>query len=230
MCANYQPAHKDQLANHFGVDPKDYAFKEEAYPGDFAPLIRLSPYRSTLGQLEAVSAMFGMVPQWADDTKIARQTYNSRSETTATKPSFRHAWKKGQFCVIPVDTIYEPNYESGKAVRWGIRHADGLPLGVAGIWEEKSNTGNGVPLVSFSMLTINADEHPLMKRFHKPDDEKRSVVILRPDQYEEWVHASPEEAPDFLDWYPADELIAEAAPRASVRKISDGDSHPSLFG
>lgn len=229
MCANYQPAHKDKLANHFGVNPREYVFKQEAYPGDFAPMIRLSPYRPELDQLEVVSAMFGMVPQWSDDTKIARQTYNSRSETSATKPSFRHAWKKGQFCVIPVDTIYEPNYETGKAVRWSIRHADGEPMGVAGIWEMKSNTENGVPLVSFSMLTINADEHPLMKRFHKPDDEKRSVVILRPDQYEAWVHSSAEDASDFLTLYPAGELTAEPAPRASPKTKSAVDSHPSLF-
>lgn len=31
---------------------------------------------------------------------------------------------------------------------------------------------------SLSMLTVNADEHPLMRRFHKPGDEKRSVVVL----------------------------------------------------
>jgi len=34
-------------------------------------------------------------------------------------------------------------------------------------------------------LTVNADDHPLMKRFHKPNDEKRSVVIVPPTQYEE---------------------------------------------
>lgn len=32
-----------------------------------------------------------------------------------------------------------------------------------------------------SMVTVNADTHPLMSRMHKPGDEKRSVVILRPD-------------------------------------------------
>lgn len=37
---------------------------------------------------------------------------------------------------------------------------------------------------SFSMLTINAGKHPLMCRFHKPGDEKRSVVLLDPDNYE----------------------------------------------
>ena len=34
------------------------------------------------------------------------------------------------------------------------------------------------PLASFTMLTINADAHPLMRRFHRPDDEKRMLVLL----------------------------------------------------
>ena len=31
-------------------------------------------------------------------------------------------------------------------------------------------------------ITINADEHALMRRMHKPGDEKRSLVILPHDE------------------------------------------------
>jgi putative SOS response-associated peptidase YedK len=228
MCANYLPANKDQLAGHFGVDPREYVFKPEVYPADMAPMIRLNQNDPASGQLEVVSAMFGMVPHWAEP-KLARQTYNSRSETTATKPSYRSAWKHRQFCIIPVDTVYEPCYETGKPVRWGIRRADNEPMGLAGIWEVKPNTDNGVPLVSFSMLTINADEHPLMKRFHDPNDEKRSVVVLHPDQYEAWIHSTVEDAPGFLTLYPAEDLVAAPAPRASAKKTPVTGQNPSLF-
>jgi hypothetical protein len=45
------------------------------------------------------------------------------------------------------------------------------------------------------MLTLNAEAHPLMNRFHKPGSERRSVVSLRPDEYEDWLTAkSPDEA------------------------------------
>jgi putative SOS response-associated peptidase YedK len=37
------------------------------------------------------------------------------------------------------------------------------------------------------MLTINADKHAFMCRFHKPADEKRMVVILPPERYEDWL-------------------------------------------
>lgn len=215
MCSHYISANRDRLAEHFGVDPRDYIFKPETYPGYLAPVIRLSVDNPASGQLEVAPAMFGMVPHWAD-IKLARQTYNSRSETTATKPAFRNAFKRRQFCIIPADAIYEPCYESGKAVRWQIRHVDDRPMGIAGIWETKSDGPEGRPLISFSMLTINADGHSLMQRFHKPDDEKRSVVFLHPDQYESWIHASIEEAPNFFTLYPADELVAFPAPNVAA--------------
>lgn len=121
---------------------------------------------------------------------LARSTYNARTETVAEKPSFRTARKKRQFCIIPDDCIFEPNYESGKPVRWRIERADRKPFGIAGIWERTQKPG--LPPWSMSMLTINADEHPLMRRFHKAGDEKRSVVILDDDDWDRWLEAKSE--------------------------------------
>ncbi|ONU38654.1 hypothetical protein A8E56_02375, partial [Burkholderia cenocepacia] len=46
---------------------------------------------------------------------------------------------------------------------------------------------------------------------HKPGHEKRSVVILRPDDWEEWLTTSNVEAARaMLQLYPADEMYAEA--------------------
>ncbi len=39
------------------------------------------------------------------------------------------------------------------------------------------------------MLTLNADEHPLMNRFHAPRKEKRGVVILPREAYSAWLKA-----------------------------------------
>ena len=33
------------------------------------------------------------------------------------------------------------------------------------------------------MLTVIADGHEVMQHFHKPKDEKRSIVVLENDQY-----------------------------------------------
>lgn len=83
--------------------------------------------------------------------------------------------------------MFEPNYKSGHAVRWRIARQDGLPFFLAGIWEKAQRQEQ--PLWSFSMLTINADEHPLMRRFHKSGDEKRSVVVVPLERWQHWLHA-----------------------------------------
>ena len=140
-----------------------------------------------------VPASFGLIPSWAKDAKITRSTYNARTETVGEKPSFRDAWRRGQLCIIPASAIYEPCYESGKAVRWRIERADGKPMGIAGIWE-RGIKAEGFPAWSMSMLTINADGHPVMQHFHKPADEKRSVVILPDDAWGDWMRARSEEA------------------------------------
>lgn len=48
------------------------------------------------------------------------------------------------------------------------------------------------------MLTINADDHPLMRLFHKPTDEKRTVVILPPARYQDWLDAPVERSMEFM--------------------------------
>jgi putative SOS response-associated peptidase YedK len=61
-----------------------------------------------------------------------------------------------------------------------------------------------------------------MRRFHKPGDEKRSVVIIPEDQYDDWLGCKdPELARTFLQLYPADLMNAYAAPRPSQKKQTE---------
>ncbi len=221
MCANYTPGRKDAISEHFGIDGAIFDFLSEAYPAVMAPILR--PARDANGGIECVPACFGMVPHWAE-MKLARQTYNARTETVAQKPSFRNAWQRKQFCIIPAMNFFEPNYESGKAVRWRIEHAADRPLGIAGIWEWKPQGPDGKPLLSFSMLTINADQHPLMQRFHKPGDEKRMVMILDPLQYDGWLEGTLAAEPEVYQPYPADQLKAEADPAPPRAKAKDKEA------
>ena len=59
-------------------------------------------------------------------------------------------------------------------------------MGSAGIW-----TGwrapDGTIIRSMSMLTVNAYGHPLLRHFHRPEDEKRMVVILDEGDYDAWL-------------------------------------------
>lgn len=215
MCSHYQAIkERERYLRHFGVMPPAETGKVDVWPGYAAPFIR-RPREADVGddavpQREALSGMFGLIPHWAKDTKIGRQTYNARSETVAVKPSFRDAWKNAQHCIIPVDAFFEPDWRSGKAVPTRISMADDAPMGIAGLWSSwRSPQGL---LHSFTMLTINADGHDLMRQFHKPADEKRMVVILPPDSYDHWLRATPQQSMEFMRPYPADRMQAGVEP------------------
>ncbi|MEM5329553.1 SOS response-associated peptidase family protein [Paraburkholderia sp. JHI2823] len=208
MCTNYAAARRDRLFRHFGVEPPDSPWRDEVYKDYMAPIIQ----RTTDGQTANV-ATFGMVPRKHIPPGVrVFDTMNARSETVGEKRSFSGAWKRLQLCLIPCEAFYEPNYETGKSVRWRVDLASGEPFAIAGLWREWDD-GNDGKALSFTMLTVNSNEHPLMRRFHKPGDEKRSVVIVRPTDYEGWLNSrSTDEARSFLNLFPAELMHAEACP------------------
>jgi putative SOS response-associated peptidase YedK len=221
MCANYTPSKREAFSHHYGLERAAFDFPPESFPGYLAPVLREA--RDAPGALECIPAVFGMVPHWAD-MKLARQTYNARTETVATKPTFRNAWKRNQFCIVPAENFYEPSYASGTPVRWRIEHADARPLSIAGIWEWKAEGPEGLPVISFSMLTINADAHPLMKQFHKPDEEKRMLVLLEPEQYQGWLEGALVNDAGVYRPYPAERLVASADPLPPRTKPKDAQA------
>jgi putative SOS response-associated peptidase YedK len=213
MCAHYDPQTDPARLNaFFGVGDLPLGLKSSLWPGYHGPFVRKNAFADvgdeTVPLRELLVGSFGLIPPWAKDTTIARNTYNARSETVHEKPSYREAWRLARHCIIPAEAIYEPDWRSGKAVTTRITRADGKPMGIAGIWSSWRNPAGEVTH-SYTMLTINADQHPFMRQFHKPDDEKRSVVILHEQDYDAWLQASALESREFLYPYPADNLKAE---------------------
>lgn len=203
MCANYRPSSREALAMLPLTPPPTFAYGE-TYPGIVVPIV------ANFAPRQLVPATFGLLPGWAKDNKIVRSTYNARAETVGDKPSFRHAWQRGQLCIIPAEVLFEPCYETGKSVRWAIRRADGKPMGIGGLWEH-APTDAGQPAWTMTMLTINADGHPLVQRFHNPGDEKRSVVILPDESWGDWLRAKSEAAAHAL-FQPVHPAAFEAEP------------------
>jgi putative SOS response-associated peptidase YedK len=184
------------VKSHLGVEwPTE--FPQESYPGHVAPLVVKSRQS---GRVACGLARFGLIPAWAKDLKIGRHTYNARSETAAQKPSYRHAWRHQQFGLLLVDHFYEPAYDTGQAVPWKIQSTSGDPLGIACLWDRWTDPSTGERVVSFSMLTVNADRHPVMSQFHKPGDEKRTPVIIAPDHHEQWLDADVPQATEMMTW------------------------------
>jgi putative SOS response-associated peptidase YedK len=207
MCVNYRPPDPEMLNTVMGlmitIDDLPANWKLETWKDYAAPIVR----KAGDGR-EALLATYGMTPRKKIPPGVkVFDTMNARSETVGQLRSFSGAWKKSQHCLVPMTAFYEPCYESGKAVRWGIGMADQSMFAVAGLWREWD--GEAGPEYSFTQLTMNADEHPLMNRFHKPGDEKRALVIVPRDEWDDWLNCDdPEFARSFLRHYPAEQMTS----------------------
>ncbi|WP_116886670.1 SOS response-associated peptidase, partial [Pseudomonas syringae] len=161
MCSHYEAASPHQVAEAFGVEPFDQG-RLDLWPSYIGPFLRspdgLAEESESPAAMEVLTGSFGLIPSWSKDSKISRRTYNARSETVAEKPSFRHAWRHAQHCIIPAVAIFEPDWRSGKAVSTRIARADGELLGIAGLWEQWRDPATDQILHSYTMLTVNADD------------------------------------------------------------------------
>lgn len=217
MCTNYRAPNEDPGISELKLGISDLyrrdPWNQDVYPDYAAPIVCAAG-----GDAEAVKAVFGfwpkfMQPERRDENgrkKRPFDTVNARSETVGSSRLYGKAWRDGQRCLIPAAWIYEPCYETGRNVWHRIGLTGWQPYCVAGIWKRYEDA-DGRTLIGMSMLTVNADGHPVMGRMHKPGDEKRSVVILRPADYDEWLHTMNIEATRtmLLHLHPAGEMIAE---------------------
>jgi len=204
MCVQYlTTVNVDWVKSHFDLDlPSSNA--HDVFPTYPGPIVLRSHNtdRTAIGM-----ARFGLLPAWAKEETFGRKTYNARAETVAQKPSYKHAWIKGHYALALADVFYEPCYESGKAVRTAIQQVNQEPMAIASIWDTWTEPETGELIVSFSMLTIEASNHSVMRRMHKPEEEKRTVVPLRPELFNAWLNATPEEAQALLQIDSIPELI-----------------------
>jgi putative SOS response-associated peptidase YedK len=222
MCTNYRATGEEFAMSELKIDSfrdvyRRTPWKEEVYPDYLAPIVL-----AVDGRAEACVAGFGFWPralQKANIEKakaegkappIRRSTMNARADNLGKSPLYGPAWRAGRRCLIAAEWIYEPCYETGKNVWHRIGLAGWRPMCVAGIW--RTLTGPDGPYHTMSMITVNGEGHPIFAKMHRPGDEKRAVVILRPDDYEEWLTTSNVEAARaMLQLYPADDMDATPA-------------------
>lgn len=185
--------------------------------------------------LSAVAGQWGMIRPGQPTRKPEKQyqTNNARIESIAEKPTYRHAWARGQRCLIPAEWYAEPNWETGKNIWWHLRRADGAPWFLAGLWSEWTDKQTGELVANFTAITCNCDGHPLLGRLHKPDpklsadaQDKRSLVHVDASVWGQWLTGTAEDAlqlirpssPDVFDQTDVartDQMLAEAGPGQS---------------
>lgn len=238
MCTNYTPTERERLlALELGVIHLPVTqWPDEIFPGYSAPIV-VAKADACGAEAACDLARFGLVPRWCKNqrhaTEMGRRTYNARSETVGEKPSFRAPWRERRFALAPMENFYEPCWEDaahngGRAVRWRIQRADGQPFCAAALWERWAAPDTGEIVTSFTLLTVNADGHPLMGRMHRPGDEKRMVVIVPPQRHTEWLHATSEQALAFMQTTPAEVLVGQPAPKGA-QPAATGSANMGLF-
>ena len=147
---------------------------------------------------------FGLSPQWSETTSN-HATYNTSYEDIHKSVAFFEAWNTGKRCIIPASAIFEPHLKSGRIQEACISRVDGTPLGIAGIWWSIP-LPDGKSVQCFTMLTVDAEDYPLMQSLLMPNDAKRMVVILDQDDYTNWLDGDVSEVAKFVRLYPAIQL------------------------
>lgn len=210
MCTRYIPPEEAEIEEmwHIGRhnQPK---WAKELFPRAPGPFLRQGP----AGGLDLVVGTWGLIPDWSKTPSLKYSTSNCRSEEAAAKPTFADAWRNGQRCIIPALSFDEPCWETGQNAWWRFRRLDGKPWGLAGLWNAWIDRATGEVVESYTMLTVNADDHPIMNRMHKPDkklpsdkQDKRSIVAIEQVELALWLQGNAAEVARLLR-APSVELI-----------------------
>jgi len=187
---------------------------------NFPPRYNIAPTQSSFvvrlkeGQRELTEMRWGLVPFWADDLKIGSRMINAQSETCATKPAFRHAFRSRR-CLVVADGFYEwPTRDKPRLITL----KNNEPFSFAGLWETwGSKDGNKIE--SFTILTTTPNE--FMAPIHN-----RMPVMLAPECWATWLGESSATSDELLALcrpFPAERMTSWAVSRR-VGNVNNTDA------
>jgi putative SOS response-associated peptidase YedK len=181
MCGRYTlRTDRSKIEKQFGLDELP----------EFAPRYNLAPTQDGLvvkaggspGTRTAAWLRWGLIPSWTKDSSTTHGWINARSETAASKPSFRDSFKKRR-CLVVADGFYEWNRAGNlkKPFHFTVNH--GAPFAMAGLWERWHPPGSDANDVveTFTILTTTAND--VLAQHHD-----RMPVILDSEFYDDWLN------------------------------------------
>jgi len=121
---------------------------------------------------------WGLIPHWAKDSTIQKNTLNARIETIAEKPSFKYVLKNR--CLILADAFFEWQWldpQGKKKQKFKLTLPDQSPFAFAGLWSQWREIN------TFTILTGEANE--LMSEIH--NSKKRMPLILATGTEKNWL-------------------------------------------
>jgi putative SOS response-associated peptidase YedK len=135
-----------------------------------------------------VPMRWGLIPSWWKKSlkEMKMATFNARSDTIATKPMFRDAFKRRR-CLIPASGYYEWQTIGKEKQPHYFTRKDGEIITIAGIHDAWNNPETGERLSSCSMVIT--EPNSFVASVHN-----RMPVILEKDNFDTWSKGSLDEA------------------------------------
>ena len=127
---------------------------------------------------------WGLIPFWAKDIEIRKNTLNAKIETLNEKPSFRNCINNR--CLVIADGFYEWQWLDPKGKnkqKYKITLEDNSLFALAGLWSEWVNKDTGELTKSYTILTTEANS--LMSKIH--NSKKRMPVVLLETKEKRWL-------------------------------------------
>lgn len=163
----------------------------------FAPRYNIAPSQEIAvvreddaGGRECVALRWGLIPAWAKDPKKSHAPINARSETAASKPTFREAMSRRR-CLVPASGFYEWRGKGGAKQPFYFRMQQRELFAIAGIFEVWRGEGGEI-IESVALLTADANE--VVAPVHE-----RMPVILAPSDYKRWLDRENRDSDSIAD-------------------------------
>lgn len=173
---------KKQIRDIYGVETSNVEYKESSFVNGFAhPHIPIIMDEST----DVLStASWGLIPFWAKDRTIQKQTLNARIETIKEKSSFKNSINKR--CLVLVNGFYEWKWLDDKGKQKNKHYLtvkDQDIFSLAGIYSKWTDKETGEELTTVSIVTTEANE--LMAEIH--NSKHRMPVVLHHNIERQWL-------------------------------------------
>jgi len=217
MCGRYSLfVPPTELGERFDLGSVEgYEPRYNAAPGQSLPVV-------TDDQPDSLQFVeWGLVPTWADSRDDGGHI-NARGETVTEKASFKNAFRKeadgplaAGRCLVPADGFYEWTETDGGKQPYRVTLADGEPFAMAGLWAQWEPPTTQTGLDAFAGGEANEVDADLVETFTvvttEPNDvvetlHHRMAVILPEAEETAWLDASPREAMELLEPFPADRM------------------------
>jgi putative SOS response-associated peptidase YedK len=135
---------------------------------------------------EIISTNFswGLIPSWAKDIDIRKNTLNARIETVDEKPSFKNITQNR--CLVIATAFYEWHWKDSKGKekeKYQINSQQDEIFTLAGLYSKWLDKNTNQVLNTFTILTTEAND--IMKYVH--NTKHRMPVMLKKEDEKAWL-------------------------------------------